>query len=100
MSQIDMRQDRPTPSSNLPSSKGKKSTKARKYVEGESDDEEESGDEGEIEDVILGPGGAGDLDEFDEDDDLDSAFEDEEDGQGTAKPRRKVSISFLTLPCC
>ncbi|GAA5894503.1 Utp5p [Sporobolomyces salmoneus] len=89
MSQIDMRQDRPTPSTQLPSN-GKKSTKAKRYVEGESDDEE-----GEIEDVVLGPAGGEfdddeDLEDLDEDD-LDSAFEDEEDGAGSSKPRRKVN---------
>lgn len=69
----------------------KGNSKVKKYVEGESDDEDE---EGEIEDVVLGPAGGefGDEDsEFDEEeDDLDSAFEDEEDGNGTSKPRRKV----------
>jgi hypothetical protein len=88
MSQIDMRQDRPTSAAQVVTN-GKKSTKAKRYVEGESEDEE-----GEIEDVVLGP--SGDFDDEDDsegldDDDLDSAFDDEEDGAGTSKPRRKVS---------
>ncbi|GAA5954910.1 hypothetical protein JCM3765_007808 [Sporobolomyces pararoseus] len=89
MSQIDMRQDRPTSSAQVPVN-GKKATKAKRYVEGESDDEE-----GEIEDVVLGPSGEfdseDDLEGLDDDEDLDSAFEDEEDGAGTSKPRRKVN---------
>ena len=95
MSQIDLRQDRPTSSAAHVPANGKKAVKARRYVEGESDD-----DEGEIEDVVLGP--SGDFDDGDEDDsdaldedDLDSAFEDEEDGAGSSKPRRKVSSAFL-----
>lgn len=94
MSQIDLRQDRPTSAANVPAN-GKKAIKARRYVEGESDD-----DEGEIEDVVLGPSGDFDDDEDDSDaldeDDLDSAFEDEEDGAGSSKPRRKVSAFFFS----
>ncbi|GAA5976795.1 hypothetical protein JCM5350_007250 [Sporobolomyces pararoseus] len=89
MSQIDMRQDRPTTSAQVPVN-GKKTTKAKRYVEGESDDED-----GEIEDVVLGPAGEfdseDDLEGLEDDEDLDSAFEDEEDGAGSSKPRRKVN---------
>ncbi|GAA5923870.1 Utp5p [Sporobolomyces koalae] len=93
MSQIDMRQDRPTASAQLPANGGKRtSSKAKRYVEGESDDE----DDGEIEDVVLGPRGGDEFDDDededeDDDEDVDSAFEDEEDGAGSAKPRRKVN---------
>ena len=96
MSQIDMRQDRPTTSAQVPVN-GKKITKAKRYVEGESDDED-----GEIEDVVLGPAGEfdseDDLEGLEDDEDLDSAFEDEEDGAGSSKPRRKVSPRKSALP--
>ncbi|BGP13200.1 hypothetical protein JCM10213_000221 [Rhodosporidiobolus nylandii] len=103
MSQIDLRQDRQR--AQQPASAKRAISQGRKYVEGESTDEdsdaegdededlsEDDDDEGDIEDVVLGA--AGSEDEFGgigSDEDVDSAFEDEEDGAGSGKPRHKTN---------
>ncbi|GAA5974146.1 hypothetical protein JCM11641_003463 [Rhodosporidiobolus odoratus] len=116
MSQIDLRQDRvrAQQSRQITAGAGKrKPAQGRRYVEGEStdeeavsgeddeeldsdDEEEEVSDEeegGDIEDVVLGAGGgSGSEGEFDSDEEGgDSAFDEEEDGAGSGKPRNKVN---------
>jgi len=116
MSQIDLRQDRARAQTARSGAKAiKAAPTGRRYVEGESTDDEDEqlgegleGDEdseGDVEDVVLGPGGddddeSGDSDGFGEidDDDVDSDFDDdEEDGEGSKVPRHKVRPAFLSL---
>ncbi|GAA5854471.1 hypothetical protein JCM9279_006618 [Rhodotorula babjevae] len=107
MSQIDLRQDRARAQTARSGAKAiKAAPKGRRYVEGESTDDEDEqlgegperdeDSEGDVEDVVLGPGGdddeeSGDSDGFGEidDDDVDSDFDDEEDGEGSKVPRHK-----------
>ncbi|GAA5826213.1 hypothetical protein JCM11251_007211 [Rhodosporidiobolus azoricus] len=108
MSQIDLRQDRVRAAAPAAGTQKKQVKQGRRYVEGESTDEEESGtgsegdedeeieegdvSEGDVEDVVLGGGDDFDgIDSEDDEDEVDSAFEDEEDGTGSNKPRRKVN---------
>ncbi|GAA6029945.1 hypothetical protein JCM8097_009182 [Rhodosporidiobolus ruineniae] len=108
MSQIDLRQDRARAveeqQARSAAAAAKRKTGGRRYVEGESTDEDEDDEdedleeedlsEGDVEDVVLG--GAGSDGEFDsEDDDVDSAFEDEEDGPDGAPRHKRNGVSNL-----